>query len=428
MQKLADAANKRPLQPAAKQPSPQSDIVKTKIEPRNEITQPSLRASPSEPDRSRRSKSRASRKSQEDDVEMKDAEPVQPPRRTETPIRPPLPGQIPSVPGAKAFIPTASIGPPRVQAANTPANARTGEPAQDPIRFLRDLLEEILDELDGDTSRVKEGTVHSRMYMKCSVQYAACKEVTHFYAKALAASLPSKWYGSPFFLYLQEQRNKPWQPEHLTSDTVALQLVRRKKNKPTGIPRNRNARFDLLLGRGQGAGKHFPGTPRFLSALRPGPSAKRPMSYDDEDDEGRPSKLSRTSRDSDSDESDNSDDEEIDDSSDHAAATPSGTNTTPLPTAPSETVRIVVRAERIPTMSPSGLNGTWKCEEEGCNYIVRSAEEPEGKALIEQHFQEHMDRVTKISLALAEGTRGHLPIKYAYFPPSFLVIVKLDPF
>lgn len=422
MQRLANAASKRLLEPATKQPSFQSEIVKTKTEP--QTTHLPLRPPSTESDRSRRSKFRASWKTPEADVEMKDAEPAQPPKRTETPIRPPVPRHMPSVSGAKLYLPPASNDP-RVPTANFPTNERASEPPQDPIRFLRDLLEEILEEFDGDTSRVKDGTVHSKMYIKCSMQYPVCKEVIHFYAKALAASLPSKWYDSPFFAYLQEQRNKPWEPEHLTRNTVALQLVRRKKKKHTATPRSRNGRLDPIPGRGQGAGKHFPGTPRPSSALRPGPSAKRPMSYDDEDGDGRPPKLPRTSPDSDSDEEVDSDDEEVDNSSDHAVATQSGANTTPVPIVPTETVRIVVRAERIPTMSPSGPNGTWKCEEEGCNYIVRSAEEPEGKALIENHYQEHTDRVKKISLALAEGTRGHLPIKYAYFPPSFLVLAEL---
>jgi hypothetical protein len=92
---------------------------------------------------------------------------------------------------------------------------------------------------------------------------------------------------------------------------------------------------------------------------------------------------------------------------------------------PKETVRVVVRAEKVPTMLPSGPNGTWRCEEEGCGYIVRSAQEQEGKDLIAKHFQDHEKRVEKLNLALSEGTRGHMPIKYAYFPPSFFIQVVL---
>ncbi len=38
-------------------------------------------------------------------------------------------------------------------------------------------------------------------------------------------------------------------------------------------------------------------------------------------------------------------------------------------------VRLVVRAEKIPSTKPLGPNGTWTCDQEGCNFFVRSADE-----------------------------------------------------
>lgn len=274
---------------------------------------------------------------------------------------------------------------------------------------------------------MREATVHSKMYMKCSIQYSACREVTHFYAKQLAASIPSKWYGSPFFVYLKEQRTKPWQPGLLTPETVPLQLVRRKKLR---APRGRIAQTSTMPRPGQGAGKHFPGTPRPSPALRPGNSAKRPIFYGDDDEAGRPRKHVRTSSDFDSEEDDESDEQELNDSDEDAVLLQDGASATPLPAVRKETVRLVIHADKIPAMIPSGPNGTWKCEEEGCTYIVRSADEPQGKELIDRHFEDHADRAKKINLALAEGTRGHLPIKYACFPsslfPLFLCLFYLN--
>lgn len=248
--------------------------------------------------------------------------------------------------------------------------------------------------------------------------YAAPKEVTHFYAAKLASSLDPKWYDTKFFLSLKDVIKEPWQPGVLTAERVPLQLVRRKKKGP----RKSQVYADSSPRPGQGAGKTLPSTPRPSPALRPGPSAKRPMSYDGDDDDGRPHKYTR-SNDSDSDEQDDSDEQESDNSSNDVAIIPAVG--TPLPAVPKESVKIVIRTNKIPEMSPSGPNGAWKCEEEGCNYIVRSAEEPEGKQLIDSHFEDHAARVGKINLALAEGTRGHQPVKYAYFPPSFLVIVQI---
>lgn len=339
----------------------------------------------------------------------------------ETPIYPPMPGQASSALVARPRNPLAPPANPApianlsAEFANDNAEDASLQP-QDPIEFLKDLLEEILAEANGDTSKVREGTVHSKMYMKCSMQYSASREVTHFYAKQLAASIPSKWYNSPFFTYLKEQRTKPWQPVLLTSQTVPLQLVRRKKLR---APRGRITQTSTMPRPGQGAGKHFPGTPRPSPALRPGHSAKRPIFYGDDDEDGRPRKHVRTSSDFESERDDESDEQELNDSDEDAALPQNGALVTPLPAIRKETVRLVIHADRIPAMTPSGPNGTWKCEEEGCNYIVRSADESQGKELIDRHFEDHADRAKKIDLALAEGTRGHLPIKYVQFPSSF---------
>lgn len=415
--KLAEAATKRPPEPEyiARQPSLQSVTTDSKSGPRDNDHK-LLGASAVESNRAKRSRERATRLSQEADVEMKDAPKTKEPQRVETPIYPPVPVSFRPAPAAVPSAAAAAASMP-----STPALQKVDDGAVfDPIQSFLELLEEILQEQGGDPRKVTHSTVHSKMYLKCSTQYGVCKEVSHYYAKQLAASLPSKWYNSPYFAWLKEERDKPWQPASgITADTVALQLKRRKK-MDRGKPRPAGSN-NVSTPTSSHVGKRLPTTPRTgaLTLKRSRPD------YSDDNDDNPASKHPKVSSDFDSyDEDDGSEDEGLDDSSEDATANPYPYSTTPipLPKVPKETVPIVVRAEKIPTLSPTGPNGTWRCEEDGCDHIVRAAEEPEGKRLIEEHFQDHANRVEKINLALAEGTRGHLPIKSV---PSFLLVPLL---
>lgn len=296
----------------------------------------------------------------------------------------------------------------------------SGSQPEDPVRFLLDYFEEVLETsfAKGDVTKVSPGTIHSKMFFDCSIKkYGTGQEITHYYAKRLVASMNPKWYKSPFFAWLKAQRDKPWESATMKAEDVPGQCVRRvKKTSATNQPRAT-------------AGKHFPAVPRRSgknAALRPGGSSKRPLSdaerYGDDDfhtdedlDDRRPSKIARPSP---SDDGESDEDEEIDMTQDAAPAVKTySTTPIPAPVIPAETVRVVVQAGSIPSMSPTGANGTWKCQEEDCDFIVRTEHTPDSEDLISQHFAEHTKRADKINLALAEGTRGRLPIKYIFFPP-----------
>lgn len=335
-----------------------------------------------------------------------------PPRRSETYIPPPI------------------IPPPRARpvALSNPDTGRPSLPAQaedqDAVKLLLEVLEEILEAHGGDAQNLKDGKLHTEMYMRCTIkQYGAAREITHFYAKSLLEELPQKWKPSPFWNWLTSVVDQPFEPKLLTKDQIPMQCGRRKKKDKSSSRPKEDRKDEVITPRG--AGKRYPPstlTPR-PAALRPGPSAKRPAVYHSDDDDERARKAARISPDSedeDEDEDAEDDDEVADDDTNDAALA------TPTPAPPLETARLVVRAERIPSMSPSGPNGTWRCEEDSCNYIVRSAEEPEGKDLIAKHFEEHARRAEKLNIALSEGTRGHMPIKYAYFPPSLFVYVLVE--
>lgn len=361
-------------------------------------------------DRSRRSKSRPSRQSAEKDVRMEDA-PPNPALRSETYIPPPV---IPPLRHAQPVAPSTPIG----------ADQSSPAPAQphDTVKFLLEVLEEILEAQGGDAQSLKEAKIHSEMYLKCTIkQYNAPREITHFYARPLLNELPPKWDPSPFRDWLTRVVYQPWEPKLLTKEQIPSQCGRRKrKDKSSRGKEDREIETPH-----RGAGKRWP--PSTLTplpaALRPGASAKRPAIYHSDDEDERARKAARTSQVLKDEDEDNEDDEDEDEDADDTSDAPL---TTPTQAPAIETTRLVIRAERIPSMSPSGPNATWRCEEDGCNYIVRSAEEVEGKDLIAKHFQDHTNQVEKMNLALSEGTRGHLPIKYAYFPPSFLIYVLVE--
>ncbi|GAB0137139.1 hypothetical protein EsDP_00005419 [Epichloe bromicola] len=92
-----------------------------------------------------------------------------------------------------------------------------------------------------------------------------------------------------------------------------------------------------------------------------------------------------------------------------------------------EPIRLVIRAEKIPESSPRGPDDTWACDQEDCDYIVRGADQEDCQDRIRQHFRDHEQQLTRVNLAMSEGARGHMPIKYAYFPPFLILIYFQSP-
>jgi hypothetical protein len=104
-------------------------------------------------------------------------------------------------------------------------------------------------------------------------------------------------------------------------------------------------------------------------------------------------------------------DEVMEDSADGASAEGLDDDVTDDDETGTEPVRIVVRAERMPSTAPTGPNGTWICDQDGCDHVVRGADEPEGQELIREHFEDHERQTEQIELALTEGRGRHLPVK-----------------
>ncbi|RDA95764.1 hypothetical protein CP533_5130 [Ophiocordyceps camponoti-saundersi (nom. inval.)] len=72
---------------------------------------------------------------------------------------------------------------------------------------------------------------------------------------------------------------------------------------------------------------------------------------------------------------------------------------------------VVIRAERIPETSARGPDETWRCDQDGCDYMVRASDDSEGQARIRAHHLDHTQQLERLSLAVTES-RGHMPINH----------------
>ncbi|KAH7008218.1 hypothetical protein EDB80DRAFT_715908 [Ilyonectria destructans] len=76
-----------------------------------------------------------------------------------------------------------------------------------------------------------------------------------------------------------------------------------------------------------------------------------------------------------------------------------------------EPIKILIRADKIPSTVPHGPHETWTCEEEDCGYVVRSGDKEECQERIRDHFKVHEQQAKRVSLAMSES-RGQLPINH----------------
>ncbi|KAB5575820.1 hypothetical protein GE09DRAFT_605637 [Coniochaeta sp. 2T2.1] len=348
-----------------------------------------------------------------------------------------------------------------------PASRRTRSPAQAvqtvpriddtmgdgrQVEALLTVMEDISKQFDKPLGEVKHKAVGNKLYMRYKIsQYATAEEILEYYSKDLVENLDPKWHGSPFWDWLLEvSKNPPAALQSTTLDKMPHHLTRRGHRAPiaaaapaTRPPPNLEIKSkrqpsqeadldsddDESSGRPRYAGK---GGLRLQSASKKRTSADM-MDSDTPVSGRRARKAAKTSHYinpedhedifDDDDESATSDaaspqaEEDVDEQDD-----PDGLS---MP-APRDAVRVVVHAEKLPSMSPTGPNGTWVCDQEDCGYVVRAAEEAAGRKKIQQHFQEHEAATQKTALAMAEAERrGRMPIKYAYFPPVLLIVNHL---
>ncbi|KAK3326319.1 hypothetical protein B0H66DRAFT_617285 [Apodospora peruviana] len=322
-----------------------------------------------------------------------------------------------------------------------------------PVERLVDVFREMASEFD--IKKASASKVYGQVHFKCKVKkYGNSQIIVHYYSKELLQHLDPEWRGTMFYKWLEEVSQRPVElPEDLPEWEIPSQLVRRKVKsfKPRAsakgpatdtltpsndLPKNKSRKSiprttlkwedDEQSEEDPPRGKHLqPLTGTRTSGkgavLRlAGSSKKRPVSEMEEDlpsggGAGRKEqrrRVSRRNRPYAHDEDDTSEDDSLVNEDVEVIST-SGRGSVP---APQDAVRIVVHAEKLPTMSPVGPNGTWTCDQDQCGFVVRSAEEMAGQERIHEHFRWHESQVEKINLAVTESRGGDMPIKYASFP------------
>lgn len=271
---------------------------------------------------------------------------------------------------------------------------------------------------------------HVPGYQKYSGSYKVpVKEIIHYNSHALLANLDKqKFENTEFWAWLQEISTTELKLEALKPSDLPYTLAPRKSlNKPRGSAKDRptaqaNKRLgDVsedepftrppLTGKGIGKGLKTPATRKpGKSSLRPSTASRKRFYSQIESEEEEDSDMATKRSHYFSDE-DNSMDE-------------SGDGNVSM----DEPIKLVLRADKVPSATPQSANGTWACEEEDCDYVVRGADEQECQERIQKHFQDHEEQVQRVELALTEGNRGHQKIKYAYFPPFLLLFHVNGPF
>lgn len=275
-------------------------------------------------------------------------------------------------------------------------------------------------------------TWFNKLYLGLSIRNPkALSEICEYFASDLVALLGPEWHTSQFFKWLKENVNTVPKFEYITRADMASIARRKKKQKTHEDAQDATEDRELLPqpavnqialkqpSRGRRGGK--------VAGLRPFTGSKKRMRHEagfegdemDLDEDGISEQTSKRSRYFAEDEEEAhdtaslvSDDEEDEDKD------------APL-------TRVVVRAEKLPSPTPKGLDQTWTCEEPDCDYVVRAADDEEGQALISEHYEEHereaaeeaeadaKNQTSLLGLAMQEAERGHLPVKYVLF--SFLL-------
>jgi len=252
------------------------------------------------------------------------------------------------------------------------------------------------------------------------------EEVLHYNSGPLLKELDDdKYRGHDFYIWLEEISKKPFRPIAIKLSDFPYRVVRRKQSSnavssklPMPAPAT-SINEELpspVLSTPAGKSIRRPGRPSGVkSSLRLVAASKKrahsDVDSDSQDEEAEP-KRSHYFSDEDGDAIEN--DGPVGLSEDEPARSTS-----------EEPIKIFLRADNIPTTVPRGPDETWVCEEDDCGYVVRGGEIRDCHERIRRHFNEHERQMNRVSLAMTEGSRGHLPVKYVYFRP-FLILVGLN--
>jgi hypothetical protein len=262
------------------------------------------------------------------------------------------------------------------------------------------------------------------------------QEVLHYNATALLQKLDKdRFQRLQLWSYLEELSNTPFNPRALKLSDFPYRLVRRtptqrssKKPVPSAVERDSSPHEVDDAPRPIGKILKRPGRrPGKTSSLRTVTSSKKRTFGeigDDSELDSESSGLKRSHYFSDREE-EQEEDVSMHDST--GADTPlEAGQASLLRSEETEPIQIVIRTEKIPSTVPRGPGDAWTCDQDDCTYVVRGGDADGCQARIQEHFEEHREQNKRLNLAVTESSRGHMPIKYAYFPP-FLILVEFPP-
>ncbi|KAL6910859.1 hypothetical protein GGI43DRAFT_391363 [Trichoderma evansii] len=262
------------------------------------------------------------------------------------------------------------------------------------------------------------------------------EEVLHYNAAALLQKLDKdKFQKFQLWSYLEELAQKPFNPRSIKPSDFPYRLVPRKatqrsskKPVPSAVDRDSSPRENGDFPRPIGKTLKRPGRrPGKTSSLRTVTSSKKRAFAeigDDSEPDSESSGLKRSHYFSDKEEEE---EEDVSMQDSTGANTPRDAGQAAQSRSEEiEPIQIVIRTEKIPSTIPRGPDDAWTCEQDGCTYVVRGGDADGCQARIQKHFEEHQEQTNRLNLAVTESSRGHMPIKYAYFPP-FLILVEFSP-
>ncbi|RFU34922.1 hypothetical protein B7463_g1400, partial [Scytalidium lignicola] len=80
-----------------------------------------------------------------------------------------------------------------------------------------------------------------------------------------------------------------------------------------------------------------------------------------------------------------------------------------------ESEALTLTSTFLPSLVPTGPNGTWTCSEPNCNAVIRAAHTPDGKREIQDHFLHHarlLAQVSRETLVKKESIASRLPVNH----------------
>ncbi|KAI2470856.1 hypothetical protein F4781DRAFT_160032 [Annulohypoxylon bovei var. microspora] len=291
---------------------------------------------------------------------------------------------------------------------------------------LQDIRQEMLELLDEGKQKKHPDDMSpkswcTKLYLELSIRNPkALPEICEYFARDLVRFLAPEWHKSQFYEWVKDNIDTMPNFEFIAEEDIPKIARRKKKGKPSREETQSTPGSKELPARTAGKQPPQRGRPGGkVAGLRPSTGSKKRLrqetSFEDDemdiDEDGVLRKTSKRSRYFDDDEQD----DDVDDTSSSISDDEGVDN------ADSPLTRIVIRAEKLPSTTPKGPNQTWTCEEPDCSYIVRAADEEDGQALINHHYEAHekdaqaeaeQSRASLMDLAVQESQKGHIPINH----------------